>query len=97
MSRYSRPTTDVPEWVPVSAEHPCLVCGASIACTFLANGDFACCVNVTCDRPVLNGGWLHRLNEPGAPTANPLDPEPLRSPALRPEDPAITSVEGRPA
>jgi hypothetical protein len=94
MSRYTRPASDVPEWVSVSADRPCLVCGASIECMFLDNGDFACCVNVMCERPVLNGGWLHQLSKL---RPSPPEPEPMRGPVSQPVDPAVTSIEGRPA
>ena len=95
MARYARSTIDVPEWIPVSTERPCLVCGASSECTVMANGSFACCINVMCERPVVNGGWLHQLSE--------LDDHPLSRAGSGPmpvrrsqhADPAHASIEGR--
>ena len=48
-------------WVRVSKKHPCPVCEKGDWCGVTADGVFACCMRVKTDRPVKNGGWLHRL------------------------------------
>jgi hypothetical protein len=60
MPRYG-PVVDVPEWLDVSSDRPCPVCGGVSGCGVLEDGEFARCLNVVCERPVLTGGWLHRL------------------------------------
>ena len=72
MSRYASPVIDAPEWVTVSADHPCPVCGATSECGVLEAGEFARCLNTVCEWPVLNGGWLHRLNEADAGSLTPI-------------------------
>lgn len=72
MSRYAGLVADVPEWVSVSLERPCPVCGASTECTILEDDVFARCVNVVCERPVLTGGWLHRLSDLDERTLGPI-------------------------
>jgi len=48
-------------WVRVSKKRPCPVCKKNDWCGVTADGVFACCMRVKTDRPVKNGGWLHRL------------------------------------
>jgi hypothetical protein len=50
-------------WSPVSAEHPCPVCGAPTGCaTAPFRGGLAVdCRNVVSAWPMVDGGWLHRL------------------------------------
>ena len=61
MSRYARAVVEMPEWVDVSPGRPCPVCRATSGCSLLENEEFARCLNVVCDWPVLAGGWLHPL------------------------------------
>ena len=63
MSRFAGATIDVPEWVSVTGERPCPVCGSFTECSILEDDGFARCVNVVCERPVLTGGWIHRLSD----------------------------------
>jgi hypothetical protein len=63
VSRYASPVVDVPEWMEVSTEEPCPICGSDSQCKVLEDGEFACCVKTVCDWPVLTGGWLHRLSD----------------------------------
>jgi hypothetical protein len=71
MARYVGSTIDVPEWVTVSADRLCPVCGASSGCSLLEYDGLVCCVNIVCERPVLNGGWLHQLSDSHARTPAP--------------------------
>jgi hypothetical protein len=61
MSRYGAATIDAAEWVRVSHEEPCPVCGAASECRVLEDGEFACCCTTTSEWPILTDGWLHRL------------------------------------
>jgi hypothetical protein len=54
---------DVVEWVSVSAESACPVCGATSGCRVSVGGEFACCLRTVCEWPMVSGGWLHRLDE----------------------------------
>ena len=65
MSRYTIPDAEQPEWVEVSLARPCRVCGAVSECTVLESEEFAHCIRTVSDRPVLDGGWLHRLTDTG--------------------------------
>jgi hypothetical protein len=71
MSRYQGATVAL-EWESVSIERPCPVCGEGAACSILEDGTFARCVNVVCDRPILTGGWLHRLADLDEPALQPI-------------------------
>jgi len=51
-------------WRRVSRQSPCSVCGRADWCTFTSDGTAACCMRVESQRPLKNGGWLHRLSEP---------------------------------
>jgi hypothetical protein len=64
MSRYATPVTDQLQWIEVSLEQPCRVCGAVSECTILEEGEYARCVQTVSERPVLDRGWLHCLAEP---------------------------------
>jgi hypothetical protein len=61
MSRYGAATIDAAEWVRVSPEEPCPVCGAVSECRVLEDGEFACCCATVSEWPILTDGWLHRL------------------------------------
>jgi len=62
MARFTSPESDVPEWVESSPGDPCPVCGAQDGCKVCEDRSFACCLNVIGERPVVTGGWLHRLH-----------------------------------
>lgn len=47
------------KWYRVTRKQPCRVCQKPDWCTFDDNGA-ACCMRVESDRPMRNGGWLHR-------------------------------------
>lgn len=51
------------QWVAVSAEHPCPICGASDRCGFApsSRGFAVDCRHVASDRPLTDGGWFHRV------------------------------------
>jgi len=61
MSRYAHAAVDVPEWIEVSPARPCPICGGTSRCSIHEEGEFARCLKVVCDWPVLTGGWLHRI------------------------------------
>jgi 5S rRNA maturation endonuclease (ribonuclease M5) len=56
-----------PKWIRVTRHQPCPVCGKPDWCGTSADGAVACCMRVKSDRPTRNGGWLHRLVDPGGP------------------------------
>lgn len=56
------------DWLRVSKDHPCSVCGKPDWCTVA--GDASCCMRVQSDRPMANGGWLHGEAKPIAPTVH---------------------------
>jgi hypothetical protein len=62
MSRSSVAFQDQLLWVEVSLAQPCRVCGAISVCTILESGEFAHCSVTVSEWPVLDGGWLHRLD-----------------------------------
>jgi len=76
------------EWVRVTRSQPCIICGKPDWCGVSADGALVCCMRVKSDRPVRNGGWLHRIaaTPPPRPPCRvyvPASPEPQRDwPAL---------------
>ena len=64
MSRYSVSLVEELLWVEVSPDRPCRVCDAVRVCATLESGEFAHCSATVSEWPVLDGGWLHRLEEP---------------------------------
>jgi hypothetical protein len=68
MPRYAHAAVDVPEWVETSPVRPCPVCGGTSQCSIHEDGEFARCLEVICDWPVLTGGWLHRIGDLGVDT-----------------------------
>jgi hypothetical protein len=60
VTRYP-PFTDEYLWIDVSLGEPCSVCGGSSECMVLESYDFARCTRTVSEWPVLDGGWLHRL------------------------------------
>jgi hypothetical protein len=63
MLRHSFSTDAQLLWVEVSVAEPCRICGATRECTTVESGEFARCINTVSERPVLDGGWLHRLDQ----------------------------------
>ncbi len=49
------------DWTPVSAKHPCSICGGHDGCRRGFGDAFACCVRTASDWPLTTGGWVHRL------------------------------------
>lgn len=45
-------------WIRVTARRPCEICGKPDWCGYTDDGA-SCCMRVTSDRPLPNGGWLH--------------------------------------
>ena len=66
MLRYGSDASAEVEWREVSFAHPCPVCQATTGCTLLEDGEFIRCVTTISERPLLTGGWLHRLAGVGA-------------------------------
>jgi hypothetical protein len=56
---------DAPEWVDVSFDCPCRICGAVQGCTSMSDDDFARCLEQPSDWPLVTGGWLHRVDQLG--------------------------------
>jgi hypothetical protein len=61
MTRYPS-FTDEYLWSDVSLAEPCRVCGAISGCMVLESREFVRCANTVSEWPVLDGGWLHRLD-----------------------------------
>ena len=61
MWRDASDTNEKLEWSEVSSAHPCPACQATSGCTLLEDGEFIRCVTTISERPVLTGGWLHRV------------------------------------
>jgi len=55
------------EWVRVTRRRPCTVCGKGDWCGYSPDGTVAVCMRVKSDRPVRNGGWLHRTADAPPP------------------------------
>lgn len=68
------------EWRETSRKHRCAICDKDHWCTFTTDGAVAKCMNVTSDRPVASGGWIHRLNGNAINWRAPSKPEPRRPP-----------------
>lgn len=49
------------EWFRVSKKQPCRICKNTDWCTF--SEDVSCCMRVMSDKPMKNGGWLHKDKE----------------------------------
>ena len=48
-------------WVDVGRETPCPCCGAVHGCGILTDGEFARCMTIISQWPIVAGGWLHML------------------------------------
>ena len=59
--RVSRGKRARSEWMRVSKGSPCKICDSSDWCTYQA--DVACCMRVKSDRPMKNGGFMHKLTD----------------------------------
>jgi len=64
MARSRGPAAVVDEqaWAKVSQAQPCRICGAVDGCLMLTSGEFADCHQAASERPLVDGGWLHRLD-----------------------------------
>ncbi len=60
MLRYDS-AADTDGWIEVSSAKPCPACDGITECSVHEDGEFARCLNVVCDWPVVSGGWLHRI------------------------------------
>ncbi len=49
------------KWIRVTKREPCKVCGRGDWCGLSPDRTVAVCMRVKSDRPVRNGGWLHRI------------------------------------
>ena len=72
------------QWQRVSRREPCRICGKSDWCTVSDDGA-ACCMRVESEKPLRNGGYLHKLD---APTNQPYRPAMRREPPTPPIDAA---------
>jgi hypothetical protein len=50
------------DWVSVSEQHPCRVCGADAGCRFHSEEPFASCASRRSEWPLTSGDWLHRID-----------------------------------
>lgn len=49
------------EWKRVSRQNPCPICRKPDWCTIAADGSAACCMRISSDTRMGNGGYLHQL------------------------------------
>lgn len=49
------------DWLRVTKQTPCPICGKRRWCGISRNGEVAHCMRVRSDLSVRNGGWIHRL------------------------------------
>jgi hypothetical protein len=56
------------EWLDVSAQRPCPICGEAEGCRVLCSGEFAACLVRPSERPLVSGGWLHAVGAVGLDT-----------------------------
>lgn len=50
-------------WQRVTLRNPCPVCGGAERCSIHEESAFASCANEPSDWPLINGAWLHRLED----------------------------------
>ena len=73
------------KWVRVTRHDPCAICGRGDWCGLSPDRTVAVCMRVKSDRPVRNGGWLHRIAAAPPPPRPPCrvyvpaSPEPERN------------------
>ena len=48
-------------WLDVRRETPCPCCGAVHGCGIITSGEFARCMKIVSQWPIVAGGWLHSL------------------------------------
>jgi len=75
--------TAATRWIRVTRHEPCAICGHVDWCGLSEDRTVAVCMRVKSDRPVRNGGWLHRLAAASPPRPPrrvyvPASPEPER-------------------
>lgn len=51
------------EWLRVSRQHPCPICGKPDWCGVAHDESVVCCMRIESDKPSRNGGWIHRLRD----------------------------------
>lgn len=70
-------TVTASNWVRVTKNNPCPICGKSDWCLTSEDGKSAICARTESDKPAGRAGWLHKLDR-----SNPLSPPPKpRQPA----------------
>jgi hypothetical protein len=61
MARYGSAVVVASEWIDVSPDQPCSVCGGVEACAAMRDEAFARCMEQQSEWPLIVGGWLHRV------------------------------------
>ncbi len=61
MLRHTQHSRAEAEWIFVTEQRPCRVCGASEGCRSGYDGQFAACLHRPSQWPLAPGGWIHRL------------------------------------
>lgn len=61
------------EWLRVTKQHRCPICGKPDWCCYTADGSVVMCMRVASDHPCKgdNGGWIHRMNSGGVCRVSP--------------------------
>lgn len=52
------------EWLRVSRDNSCQICGKTDWCTYTSDGLTSCCMRAQSETPSKNGGWIHKHGEP---------------------------------
>ncbi len=66
---YKAQSTDI-EWVSVSVQRPCPICGNALSCHVQSGAPFAACIKQPSDWPLTSGAWLHRIPLPPPTSLN---------------------------
>lgn len=72
-------------WVRVTKKQKCPICEKPDWCVLSDDGAVACCMRVTSEKVLRNGGWLHRLG---------VAPQGIEPTVARRRAPAITTPAG---
>ena len=51
------------DWIRVTRQRLCKICGKPDWCSFAADGQVAVCMRIESNKPTKNGGYIHRLTD----------------------------------
>ncbi len=61
MVRYGPAVLAAGEWINADSDHPCPICYGVEGCGTLRDEGYARCLEWPSERPLVAGGWLHRI------------------------------------